>query len=223
MSTLQHGTPPGMLDISQTAPVPVTRLIKVEMRKMVDTRAGLWLLIAIGVITALFTVIFFFAAAGRRAHLRQLHGRDGHAAGLPAAGDGHPAGHPGVGPTHGMVTFTLEPHRGKVMGAKVLAALAFGMLAVLLALVLAALGATGTHRHRWLAGTEQCIAVSEHGRLEIVVRWETKVPLNSRSTMAAWSKVIIIAWRTASSLVGAFWVLSCKIQGAPPVAPESVL
>ena len=68
-----------------------------------------------------------------------------------------------------MVTFTLEPHRGKVMGAKVLAALAFGMLAVLLALVLAALGATGTHRHRWLAGTEQCIAVSEHGRLEIVV------------------------------------------------------
>ena len=37
------------------------RLIKVEMRKMVDTRAGLWLLITIGVITAVFMVIFFFA------------------------------------------------------------------------------------------------------------------------------------------------------------------
>jgi hypothetical protein len=40
-----------------------------------------------------------------------------------------------------MVTFTLEPHRGKVITAKVLAALAFGLLAVALAIVLAALGA----------------------------------------------------------------------------------
>ena len=39
----------------------------------------------------------------------------------------------------GMVTFTLEPHRGKVITAKVLAALGFGLLAVLLALVLASL------------------------------------------------------------------------------------
>ncbi|MET0838887.1 MAG: ABC transporter permease, partial [Marmoricola sp.] len=41
----------------------------------------------------------------------------------------------------GMVTFTLEPHRGKVITAKVLAALTFGLLAVVLALVLASLGA----------------------------------------------------------------------------------
>ena len=32
------------------------------MRKMLDTRSGLWLIIAIIAITALITVIFFFAA-----------------------------------------------------------------------------------------------------------------------------------------------------------------
>ena len=37
----------------------------------------------------------------------------------------------------GMVTFTLEPHRGKVIAAKVIAALVFGLLAVVLACVIA--------------------------------------------------------------------------------------
>ena len=130
-----------MLDISQTARVPISRLIKVEMRKMVDTRAGLWLLIVIGLITALFTVIFFFAAPdNERTFVNYM--------GVMATPQGFLLPVMGIllitqewGQRTGMVTFTLEPHRGKVMGAKVLAALAFGMLAVLLALVLAALGA----------------------------------------------------------------------------------
>ena len=53
MSTHQHGTVgPARSTSRTTAPVPFTRLVKVEMRKMIDTRAGLWLLIAIVVITA---------------------------------------------------------------------------------------------------------------------------------------------------------------------------
>ena len=40
------------LDISGTATVPFSRLVRVELRKMADTRAGFWLLIAIGLITA---------------------------------------------------------------------------------------------------------------------------------------------------------------------------
>src|SRR3954453_4514956 len=35
---------PSTLDISGTAPVPFTRLVKVELRKTYDTRAGIWLL-----------------------------------------------------------------------------------------------------------------------------------------------------------------------------------
>src|SRR6188768_4055016 len=33
------------LDISATSPIPLTRLIRVELRKLVDTRSGRWLLI----------------------------------------------------------------------------------------------------------------------------------------------------------------------------------
>ena len=50
------------LDVSGHPPIPFTRLLGVELRKMWDTRAGLWLLIAIGVITAAIIVIFFLVS-----------------------------------------------------------------------------------------------------------------------------------------------------------------
>ena len=140
--TAPHGSvEPGTLDISSTSPVPLARLVKVEMRKMVDTRAGLWLIIAIGVITALITVVFFFAAPNdERTFLNYM--------GIMATPQGFLLPVLGIllitqewTQRTGMVTFTLEPHRGKVITAKVLAALAFGALAVALAIVLAALGA----------------------------------------------------------------------------------
>ena len=37
-------TTPGMIDISQASKVPFSRLVRVELRKMADTRAGFWLL-----------------------------------------------------------------------------------------------------------------------------------------------------------------------------------
>lgn len=46
------------LDISATAPVPFGRLVLVELRKSYDTRAGFWLLLAIGGIVALVLGIF---------------------------------------------------------------------------------------------------------------------------------------------------------------------
>lgn len=47
------GSAPGTIDVSQTARVPFSRLIKVETRKMLDTRSGFWLLLS----TALLLVI----------------------------------------------------------------------------------------------------------------------------------------------------------------------
>jgi hypothetical protein len=140
--TAPHGSiAPGTLDLSADTPVPLTRLVKVEMRKMVDTRAGMWLIIAIIAITALITVIFFFAAADdERTFINYM--------GVMATPQGFLLPVLGIllmtqewSQRTGMVTFTLEPHRGKVISAKVLAALTYGLLAVLLALVLAALGA----------------------------------------------------------------------------------
>lgn len=130
----------GRLDVSGTAKVPLARLVKVEMRKMVDTRAGLWLVIAIAVITALITVVFMFTAnGGDRTFVNFM--------GIMATPQGFLLPVLGIllvtqewGQRTGMVTFTLEPDRAKVIAAKVVAALVFGLLAVALALVLAALG-----------------------------------------------------------------------------------
>src|SRR6188508_3120904 len=124
--------PIGDLDISGTSKVPLLRLVKVEMRKMLDTRSGLWLIIAIIAITALITVIFFFTASDDdRTFLNYI--------GIMATPQGFLLPVMGIllvtqewTQRTGMVTFTLEPHRGKVITAKVLAALTFGLLAVVL-------------------------------------------------------------------------------------------
>ncbi|ALG85430.1 ABC transporter permease [Gordonia phthalatica] len=44
-------------------PIPLTRLIKVELRKLVDTRAGFWLIAAMALIAVLVTVIMLIVAA----------------------------------------------------------------------------------------------------------------------------------------------------------------
>jgi len=131
--------PRGDLDISGTSPTPLLRLIKVEMRKMLDTRSGLWLIIAIIAITALITVIFFFTASDdERTFLNYI--------GIMATPQGFLLPVMGIllvtqewSQRTGMVTFTLEPHRGKVIAAKVIAALVFGLLAVALACLIATL------------------------------------------------------------------------------------
>ncbi len=138
-TTPRTGAPLGTLDISTTSKVPLLRLVKVEMRKMLDTRSGLWLIIAIIAITALITVIFFFAAPDdERTFLNYI--------GIMATPQGFLLPVMGIllitqewTQRTGMVTFTLEPHRGKVIAAKVLAALVFGLLAVVAANVIASL------------------------------------------------------------------------------------
>ncbi|MFL6158369.1 MAG: ABC transporter permease [Marmoricola sp.] len=136
MSTTTYG---GTLDVSQTSQVPMGRLLKVELRKMVDTKAGMWLLIAIGVITTLAVVIFGLA------------GNDGDKTfsnfmGFAATPQGFLLPVLGIllvtqewGQRTAMVTFTLEPHRSRVMAAKIYAALLLGLAAIIVAIVVAAL------------------------------------------------------------------------------------
>ena len=42
--------------------IPMSRLIRVELRKLVDTRAGLWLLLGIALVTVGAVVVYAFAA-----------------------------------------------------------------------------------------------------------------------------------------------------------------
>jgi ABC-type transport system involved in multi-copper enzyme maturation permease subunit len=140
MTTAPTHTSSKTLDLSSTSAVPVTRLVKVELRKMVDTRSGLWLIIAIVFVTAAITLIFMFAAEEQdRVFLNFI--------GVLATPQSFLLPVLGIllvtqewTQRTGMVTFTLEPHRSKVITAKVVAALVLGLLAVVLAIALAALG-----------------------------------------------------------------------------------
>jgi hypothetical protein len=122
--------------------IPMARLTKVELRKLVDTRAGLWLLISIGIITALVVIIQQWVVAAQDMHI---------AYGDIAAAMATPMGILlpvlGIlsvtsewGQRTGLVTFTLEPRRSRVVVAKLLAGVITAVASVALALALGVLG-----------------------------------------------------------------------------------
>lgn len=129
------------LDVSGTQSVPMTRLIGVELRKMSDTRAGKWLLIAIALITLAVIVVFFAAAPDdERTFLAFV--------GITATPQGFLLPVLGIllvcsewTQRTALVTFTLTPVRPRVIVAKIAAALIFGAAAIVLAV---AIGAAAT-------------------------------------------------------------------------------
>lgn len=132
------------IDTSGTSKVPFGRLVAVEWRKMLDTRAGFWLI----AVTALLLVLVM---------------------GITLLVGALSADPPNIGASTyaeiltivlslliplfailtvtqewsqrtNLVTFTLEPHRVKVMAAKLVAVLLLAILTVVIAIALGALG-----------------------------------------------------------------------------------
>jgi ABC-2 type transport system permease protein len=137
MTTTTYDAP--ALDIAGTPRIPLGRLTRVELRKLVDTRASRWLLIAIGVITAAAIVIFFFAAdRSDRTFLNFI--------GFAATPQGFLLPVLGIllvtsewSQRTALATFTLVPVRGRVLAAKVIAALVAGLIAIAVAVAVAVL------------------------------------------------------------------------------------
>ena len=129
---------PGLLDLSGTARIPMSRLVRVELRKLADTRAGKWLLIAIGAITLLIITIFFLTAKQSDRTFTNFMGATAGPQGflLPVLGILLITSE--WTQRTALVTFTLVPVRGRVLFAKVFAALLAGLAALVLAVVLAA-------------------------------------------------------------------------------------
>lgn len=134
---------PSRLDDVPTQKVPFGRLVRAELRKSVDTRAGRWLLVVIGLFTLLAVTVLFFAGKTSADHsLDSFLGMTSipQMVMLPIVGILVVTAE--WSQRTGLVTFTLEPHRAKVGWAKLEAAIVLGVLLVLMALALAAL-ATG--------------------------------------------------------------------------------
>jgi hypothetical protein len=122
------------------APVPLSRLTKVELRKMFNTRSGFWLMASIA-ITALIatTAVILFAPDSE----------------LTYATFGAAIGFPMVvilpmvailsvtsewSQRSGLTTFTLVPHRSRVILAKAICSVMVGVVSMLLAFAIGALG-----------------------------------------------------------------------------------
>lgn len=133
--------PGGTLDVSQTPQVPLSRLLRVELRKMYDTKAGAWLLGIIGVVTVVAIVLFGLLANDEDKTFSNFAGFAGTPQGFLLPVMAILLITQEWGQRTAMVTFTLEPHRSRVLVAKVGAALIIGLAAYVLALGVALLSA----------------------------------------------------------------------------------
>ncbi|MDQ4126190.1 MAG: ABC transporter permease [Actinomycetota bacterium] len=128
----------------------MSRLVRVELRKMADTRAGMWLLIGIAGLAAIVMGIFMATADSADRTFVRLVG----VAVVPQS-----ALVPVLGillvtsewtQRTALVTLTLEPVRRRVVAAKVAAALVFGLAAVFVTLLIAAaVTAVGGNEVAW--------------------------------------------------------------------------
>lgn len=137
-STVAHGTPATNPDPSISA-VPFSRLVKVELRKTTDTRAGFWLLAAIVLLTAAIIVLFLIFARPDELTYRGFMFITSTPQGFLLPVMAILAVTAEWSQRTGLVTFTLEPSRMRVIAAKLVAVTILGLLAVALAFGLAAL------------------------------------------------------------------------------------
>jgi ABC-2 type transport system permease protein len=127
------------LDVSRTPAVPFGRLVRVELRKMADTRAGRWLLISIGLLTLLVLIIQMAVVLGEDIDVKYIDFLQGMnipmAILLPVLGVLSVTSE--WSQRTAMVTFTLEPSRLRVIAAKFATMLVIAPAALVVGLVLA--------------------------------------------------------------------------------------
>jgi hypothetical protein len=147
-------------------PVPMTRVVAVELRKMFDTRSGFWLMTSIVVAAVLATGAVVAFAPDREL----TYSTFGAAVGFPMAVILPMIAILSVtsewSQRSGLTTFTLVPHRGRVITAKAVGAVAVGVLSIPLAF---AVGAVGNLVGTAIAGTDPVWDVSVADGLYIVL------------------------------------------------------
>jgi ABC-2 type transport system permease protein len=131
--------------------IPMTRIVGVELRKMFNTRSGFWLMTSIGIAALLATVATLLFAPDDELTQEAFSA----AIGFPMA-----VILPMVAilsvtsewtQRSGLTTFTLVPHRGRVIGAKMLATLVIAIASMALAF---AVGAVGNVAGSMIAGVD---------------------------------------------------------------------
>jgi ABC-type transport system involved in multi-copper enzyme maturation permease subunit len=128
------------IDISSTTPTPFLRLVRVEMRKAWDTRAGFWLLLSTALLCAIVMVIQLAVGITQDDVFLSYNSF------LTSTNFSIAILLPVIGillltsewsQRTAMVTFALEPRRPRVIVAKLVVGLVLAVVAVVIALLLA--------------------------------------------------------------------------------------
>lgn len=121
-------------------PIPMSRLVGVELSKMFNTRSGFWLMASIGIAALLATVATLLFAPNDELTQESFSA----AIGFPMAVILPMVAILSVtsewSQRSGLTTFTLVPHRGRVIGAKLLATLVIAVASMALAFAVGAVG-----------------------------------------------------------------------------------
>lgn len=146
--------------------IPMNRVAAVELRKMFDTRSGAWLMASIAITATLATAaVISFAPESELTYETFAT-----AIGFPMAVILPIVAILSVtsewSQRTGLTTFTLVPHRGKVIAAKLLDAVGIGVMSMLVA---AGIGAVGNVVGTAITGTDTVWNVSAAELAMIVV------------------------------------------------------
>ncbi|MEV7428283.1 ABC transporter permease [Nocardioides sp. NPDC092400] len=122
------------------APIPMTRLAKVELRKMFDTRSGFWLMASIVILSVLATAATVIFAPDSAITYESFAAAIGFPMSviLPIIAILSVTGE--WSQRNGLTTFTLVPSRGRVIWAKALVAVAVAVVSMVIAALVGVLG-----------------------------------------------------------------------------------
>jgi ABC-2 type transport system permease protein len=121
-------------------PIPTTRLAKVELRKMFNTRSGFWLLVSIAVLSPISAGSLLVLGLDSEVTYQNFVRASGFPMSVTLPMIAILAVTSEWSQRSGLTTFTLVPSRGRVIGAKAIATLLVGLVSVSVAFAVGALG-----------------------------------------------------------------------------------
>lgn len=195
-------TSAGAAPVRRTAqPIPSTRLVKVELRKMLNTRSGFWMLMSIVVLSVIATgAVIIFAPDSD-----VTYGSFATALGFPMSVILPMIAILAVtsewSQRSGLTTFTLVPSRGRVIRAKAIATLLVGLGSVAVAF---AVGALGNVAGSALAGVDTVWNIS--------LSMAPQMVLGNLVGMAIGFTLGVVLRHSAAAIVG-YFVVSLVLPG----------
>lgn len=176
-------------------PIPTTRLVKVELRKMFNTRSGLWMLISIGALAVIATGAVIIYAPDSSVTYESFATAIGFPMSVILPMIAILAVTSEWSQRSGLTTFTLLPSRGRVIVAKAIATLLVGVGSMAVAF---AVGALGNLAGSALAGVDTVWDISMSTAPQIV--------LGNLVGMAIGFTLGVVLRNSAAAIVGYFVV-----------------